>query len=88
MLRRCHHARRGKFQFAPPKVARVMCDQMFHATGYRQFQNVVIIRIRQVWPPAKINRPPGCRSAKKKFADELNLTKSNAITTIHQLFFK
>src|SRR2546425_8877564 len=33
---------------SPPKVTRVVGDQMFHASGDRQFQNVVIIRIRQV----------------------------------------
>src|SRR5665213_3070874 len=58
-----HNTRRGKFQFAPLKVARVVGNQMFHATGYRQFQNVVVIRIRQVWPPAEINRLPNRRRA-------------------------
>ena len=63
MLRRRYNARRGEFEFATRKVARVVGDQMFHATGNGQFQNVVIIRVRQIRPPTEENRLPGRRRA-------------------------
>ena len=43
MLHRGHHPRRGKSKFAPAEIARVVGHQMFHAAGYRQLQNVIII---------------------------------------------
>lgn len=63
MLRRGHHPRRREFEFAPSEVPEVVRDQMFHAAGNRQFQDVVIRRIRQVGPPPEINRLPDGRRA-------------------------
>lgn len=41
----------------------VVRDQVFYAPGDRQFQDMIIRRIRQVRPPAKINGLPDGRRA-------------------------
>ena len=61
MSSRGHHLRRREFKFASSKVLDVVRDQVFHATGDRQFQHVIIRRIRQIGPPPEINRLPDGR---------------------------
>ena len=64
MLRRGDYTWGGKFEFAPAKIAAVVRNQMLHATRYCQFQNVVVVRIREVGTPAEVYRLPDGRSAK------------------------
>ncbi len=58
MLCRGHHPRRREFEFAPSKVLEVVRDQVFHTAGNGQFEDVIIRRIGQVWPPPEVNRLP------------------------------
>ena len=61
MLRGRHHARNRKLQFTPRKVPRVVGNKMFNACRNRQLQHMVVIFVRQVGSPAKIDPLP-CRS--------------------------
>jgi len=58
MLRRAHHLRRSELEFASPEVPKVVRDQVFHTTGDRKLQDMIIPRIRQIGSPPEINGHP------------------------------
>lgn len=64
MLRRSHDAGVREFQFTFDKIAHIVGHQMLRAAGDRQFQNMVVVCIRQIGSPAEIDRMPDGRRAK------------------------
>lgn len=63
MLRRGHHLRRSELEFASSEVPKVVRDQVFHTTGDRKLQDMIIPRIRQIGSPPEINGLPEGRGA-------------------------